>query len=175
MSKKKFIGKLLEFKYSDKKEVFKGIVLDYNNDWTFLLYNPVDYVADGFLILKNLQSLRFSKNTNDNMNEKILKIKIDSLGIPIDLPLLKIEDILKYISEKYGILEVQTDALSKSYLGKFKKLENNCIILKNLTPKAKWNGNTKLIENKIRIIKFDNDYINSIKLILKIKTNKFNF
>jgi len=144
MSKKKYIGNLLKFKYSDKKEVFKGIVLDYNNDWTFLIYNPVDYVADGFIILKNLKSLAFSKFSNDKMKEKILKIKINSLDIPLDLPLIKIEDILNYISEKYGILEVQTNVLSKS--------------------------NTKLIENKIRIIKFDNDYINSLKLIFENKS-----
>ena len=47
MTMKKYIGQLMSIKYTDRPTAIKGFVIDYNDGWTLLEYNPVDYVIDG--------------------------------------------------------------------------------------------------------------------------------
>jgi len=47
MTKKKYIGQLVSIEYTDRPAAIKGFVIDYNDAWTLLKYNRVDYVIDG--------------------------------------------------------------------------------------------------------------------------------
>lgn len=49
---KKYINKTIEFRLVSD-EIIKGILIDYSDDWTFLHYNPVDYVLDGYVLIRN--------------------------------------------------------------------------------------------------------------------------
>jgi hypothetical protein len=49
---KKRIGQLIKLKLKDMKPI-DGIMLDYNDDWTLMQSNSVDYVTDGYFVVRN--------------------------------------------------------------------------------------------------------------------------
>lgn len=68
--KKRFIGKVLTFKYTDRPTRITGILVDYNDDWTLLKYNAFDYLIDGYIILRN-KNIEFAQR----MEKELFKDK----------------------------------------------------------------------------------------------------
>ena len=48
-----YLRQLVEIEFQDKKQVFSGFLIDYSDEWILLRNNPVDFVLDGFVILRN--------------------------------------------------------------------------------------------------------------------------
>ena len=76
---KKLLNKLVIIEFEDKKSE-KGILIDYNKDWFLIKTNPVDFVLDGYSIVKNFKVKNIVTNDETKFVEKAIKLK----GIKIE-------------------------------------------------------------------------------------------
>lgn len=163
--KKKHIGQLISVKFTDRKTPIHGYVVDHNDEWTLMKYNPVDYIINGYIIFRHKNIEGFRRDTDEKWREKIMNLK----GLqPTDkdiIPLADLETILKYLTDNFGIFQVYTKPETKCYLGRLKSIDKKELVIGNLNPKGKWEGKTKFRPADIRVIEFDTDYINSLKLV----------
>jgi hypothetical protein len=83
------------------------------------------------------------------------------------MPLKDLNTILKTLTRKYKVFSVHTKEDDVCWLGRLNRIEDKLVIIDDLTPKAKWDGQFKFKENEIRVIEFDSDYVNSLKLLAK--------
>lgn len=174
MSKKtkKYSNELISIKYTDRKNPFYGFLLGFNSDWTLLKYNPVDYLIDGYVILrhKNIQGVR--RDTEEKFREKVIRLKgvtpTEKEIVPID----DLESILKFLTKKFGVFQFYTKSETACYLGRLKFIDNKQLVIDFLDPTGKWSGEMKFRPGDIRVIEFDTDYINSLKLIAEQRKKK---
>lgn len=165
MKKKKYIGKLISVKFTDRKKTVDGYVIDYNDDWTLMKYNPVDYIMDGYVIFSNKNIEGFRRDTEEKWREKVINLKglqsIENENVPLnDLP-----KILKFLTDNFGLFLVYTKKENVCYLCRLRSINNNELVLDCLSPKGKWDGELKFKTGDIRKIEFNTDYINSLKLV----------
>ncbi|MDQ3109360.1 MAG: hypothetical protein M3R17_05655 [Bacteroidota bacterium] len=173
MKKKKHIGELISVKFKDRKNPAYGFVIDYNEEWTLLKYNTVDFLLDGYLIFrhKNIEGIR--RNEEEKFIEKVIKLKGLAPSQKETIPLTDIGTILKFLTKKFGVFQFYTKSEKACYLGRVNTIDDKNLVLDFLNPKGKWDGKMEFRLNEIREIEFDTDYINSLKLISKtIKRKK---
>ena len=172
MKKKKYIGKLISIKFTDRKTFIYGYVVDYNDDWTLIKNNPVDYIIDGYIIFRHKNIEGFRRETEEKWREKVINLKGLEPSDKDIMPLNDLETILKYLTDNFDVFQVYTKSETACYLGRLKSIDNNELIMDNLNPKGKWDGQMKFRTNEIRVIEFDTDYINSLKLVSITKRTK---
>ncbi len=167
MNKKKYIGQLVSIKYSDRPTPIFGFVIDYNEEWTLLKYNPVDFVIDGYIILRHKNIEGFRRDANEKFKEKVIMLKKEHLPNVSTFPLTDLETILSSLTKKYGIFQFDLKTEKACYLGKLKSLTKGKLTIDYLNPKGLWTKQMVFRPNDIRTIEFDTDYINSLKLVSK--------
>lgn len=135
-----------------------------NDDWTLLKYNPVDYVMDGYKILRtaNIESCR--RDGPERFKEEVLKLK----GlVPTEQEMIPIPDlatILNYLTDRYGVFELETEKEDTCYLGRLISIDNKELIIDSLNPEGHWTGALDFRLHEIKVIQYDTDYNYSLKL-----------
>ncbi|PKP21032.1 MAG: hypothetical protein CVU02_02235 [Bacteroidetes bacterium HGW-Bacteroidetes-19] len=155
-------GKFISFKYRDRKEIFSGYLIDFNDDWTLIKYNPVDYVVDGYLLLKSDKILKYKRDDEEIFKEKVLTAKNI---IPTDhdiFPITDLADTLQLISERFGAFKIENKDDTACFIGRFVKMTKDHLYIQEIDPHAKWGKTEKYKLQSIRTIEFDSDYINSL-------------
>lgn len=68
----RLIGKLitLKFDYFDETIEYRGYLIDFNKDWVLLKHNRVDYVVDGYIVLRNKFVTHFKREAGEGLNKK---------------------------------------------------------------------------------------------------------
>jgi hypothetical protein len=141
-----------------------GIVMDYDDDWMLLKSNPNDYIIDGYAIVKNQNVKDIVRDDEEKWREKIIKLKkVKTLKTKI--PLNSFESILKTLTKRFGIFTLYTKEDGICWLGKLNSIDNKTLVIDDLTTKGQWDGQMTFKAKDIRVIKFDTDYINSLKLV----------
>ncbi len=165
MKKKSYVGRLISLKYRDRKTPIYGFVVDYNDDWTLMKYNPGDYVIDGYTILrhKNLEGSHVS--AEERFREKVIKLKGLDRGKQPRVPLNDLGTILKYLTDKYGLFLIYTKSETACYVGRLKSIDEKKLVIDYMDPKGKWDGVITFKPDAIRVIEFYTDYLNSLKLV----------
>lgn len=164
MKKKAFIGQLLSVHFSDRKEPISGIVLDYTDEWTWMRYNPVDYVVDGYILFRHKNILHYIRDEKERFTEKIIKLKKQDTSTE-KIPLESLETILRYLTDTHGIFQFYTKSEKACYLGRLQSIDSKNLQIEFLDPRAKWTGKMTFRPGDVRVIHFDTDYINSLKLL----------
>ncbi|WP_316845807.1 hypothetical protein [Pedobacter psychrodurus] len=172
MKKKKYIGKLISVKFTDRKTPIYGYVVDYNNDWTLMKSNPIDFIIDGYIIFKHKNIKGFRRDIEEKWREKVLNLKGLQVTEKDIIPLTDLETILAYLTNSFGIFQIYTKSETACYLGRLKSIDKKEFVMDTLNSKGKWKGQMKFRNEDIRIIEFDTDYINSLKLVLATKKTK---
>jgi|GEM_PF-1515516 len=170
MDLKRYTGKFLTFQFQRRKENISGIVLGYNEEYTFIR-RCNGYQLDGYTIFKN-EKVEFVQGDFEKRAARILKLKNylpeKESGIPIDT----LENILMHVGQQYQLIQLDNQKGNASdvvaYIGKVGRLYH----FDELTTNAKWRYKLQLPERECRFINFDNDYLNSLKLITKFKKRK---
>jgi hypothetical protein len=165
MKKRKHIGELISVKFSDRKEPIYGFVIDYNNDWTLMRYNPVDYVLDGYIIFKHKNIEGFRRSADEKFREKVIKLKGLEPTKNDVIPITDLATILEYLTTKFGVFQFQTKSETACYLGKLKSIDSKKLVIDYLNPKGKWDKQMTFRPGDIRVIEFETDYIKSLHLV----------
>jgi hypothetical protein len=169
---KKYLGQLLSFKFefTNRVQIYSGYLIDYNEDWTLLKYNPVDYVIDGYILLKNKHISHFKRDSEEKFTQKILDLKGCNPNDKDSIPINDLVTILNYISKEYGIFKFQMRSDEACWLGKVKKIDGSNLKIDYLDPKGIWKTTMPTYKlGNIRTIEFNTDYINSLLLVEKNK------
>jgi hypothetical protein len=164
---KKLIGKYVTFKFTGRKYDITGVVLDYNEDWT-LIRACTDYCPDGFTIFKN-EKVEYNFGDKERMATRILKLKQYSYKNDPKIDLKSLDEILSSIDKKYALIQIDTRKGDASDVVKYLGQEDSLYLFDELTTTAKWRYRLRLPEKECRFISFDNDYLNSLKLVTKFK------
>ena len=138
-------------------------ILDFSDEWILLRNNPVDYIIDGFIILrnKNLESIIYDEN--NEFTEKVIRLKKEKLTNDFILPLLNLETILSFLNKKFGIFQLATKRESAVYLGRLIEITESQVFIQFLNTKGIFDDEIDFKREKIRIIEFNTDYVNSLK------------
>jgi hypothetical protein len=160
---KQYLNKLVTLEFSDLKNSYSGFLLDFSDEWILLRNNPVDYIIDGFIILrnKNLESIIYDEN--NEFTEKVIRLKKVKLINDFILPLSNLETILSFLNKKYGIFQLATKRESAVYLGRLIEITESQVFIQFLNTKGIFDGEIDFKREKIRIIEFNTDYVNSLK------------
>ncbi|HCE58508.1 MAG TPA: hypothetical protein DER09_11935 [Prolixibacteraceae bacterium] len=164
---KKLIGKYFTFKFVGRKYDISGVVLDYNDQWTFIR-TCEDYSPNGFTIFKN-EKVDYYFGDKERMATKILKLKEYSYKNDPKITLSSLDEILNSIDNKYGLIQLDTRKGDASDVVKYLGQVDSLYLFDELTTTAKWRYKLKLPEKECRFISFDNNYLNSLKLVTKFK------
>ena len=167
-----YLRQLVSIEFLDKKEIYTGFLIDYSDDWILLRNNPVDFIIDGFVILKNKNIERMYRDSNHEFTEKVIRLKGLKTNAKDIIPIKDLTSIVNFLDKKYGIFQIAKKSATSAYLGKLIKLNDEELIIDFLDTKGQFGGELSFNPEKIRVIEFDTDYINSLKLIAQENQNK---
>lgn len=167
MKKKRYVGRLVSVKFIDRKRPIEGLVVDYNDDWTLMKYNPVDYVIDGRVIFRHKNIKGYRVSAEEKFREKVILLKGIAVKKTDLVSLADLESILRYLTDKYGLFQLYTKSETVCYVGRLKSIDEKQLVIAYITPKGKWDGTMTFKPSDIRVIEFDTDYLNSLKLVAK--------
>jgi hypothetical protein len=167
-----YLRQLIAIEFSDKKEIFTGFLIDYSDDWILLKNNPADYLIDGFVILKNKNIEAVHRDQDLAFTEKVIRLKGLKTNADDIIPIRDLASIVNYITSKYGIFQIAKKSAKSAYLGKLLTLTADELTIDFLDIKAQFGGELSFNPEKIRVIEFDTDYINSLKLVVEENQKK---
>ncbi len=104
MGKKKYIKQLISIKFTDREKVINGYVVDYNEDWILMKNNPVDYLIDGYIVIRNMNIESFNRDIDEKWKEKVIKLKGLEPTEKDIIPISDLETILKYLRVCFEII-----------------------------------------------------------------------
>jgi hypothetical protein len=162
-----YLRQLVEIEFQDKKEIFTGFLIDYSDDWILLRNNPVDFILDGFVILRNKNIEAVNRDHDLAFTEKVIRLKGLKINSEDIIPIKDLASIINYISEKYGVFQIAKKSSKSAYLGKLIELNNEELTINFIDIRGEFGGELSFNPEKIRVIEFDTDYINSLKLVVK--------
>ena len=165
MAKKKYIGQLISINFKDRPTPISGFVLDYNDEWTLLKQNPVDYIIDGYVIIRQKNIKGFSRTKDDLFKERVLKLKKLHPTKQNKIPLTDLNTILTHLTNEFKVFQFEQKSEKSCWLGSLVSFDKKDFIIKPLLPNGKWDKDTLFFTKDIRTIEFDTDYINSLKLV----------
>lgn len=163
----KYLKQLISIKFDDKKLITTGFLIDYSSDWILLKSNPVDYVIDGYVILRNKNIKTISRDEAEIFTEKVIKLKGFEIEDRDTIPLFNLTSILTFLNDKYEVFQIATKREKAVYLGKLIEISEEELIIDFLETRGDFGGEMNFNPNKIRVIEFDTDYINSLKLVVE--------
>jgi hypothetical protein len=160
-----YLRQLISIAFTDKKEIFTGFLIDYSDEWILLKNNPVDYIIDGFVILRNKNIESIERDHDLEFTEKVIRLKGLKTNAEDIIPIRDLSTILNFIKNKYGIFQIVKKSPKSVYLGKLIEINNEILTIDFLDTKGRFGGELSFNPEKIRVIEFDSDYINSLKLV----------
>jgi hypothetical protein len=168
----KYLRQLISIEFEDKKEIFNGFLIDWTEDWILLKNNPVDFIIDGYTILKNKNVKAIIQDKDHEFTERVIKLKGLKTSAEEIIPLKDLFSIVHFLATKYEIFQVATKSDKAVYLGRLIELNEEELLIDFLGTEGEFEGEMSFKPNKIRVIEFDTDYINSLKLIVNEEKKK---
>lgn len=168
----KYLRQLISIEFDDKKEIFTGFLIDWTEDWILLKNNPVDFIIDGYTILKNKNVKSIIQDKDHEFTERVIKLKGLKTSAEEIIPLKDLSSIINFLADKYEIFQIAKKSDKAVYLGKLMEINEEELVIDFLGLEGEFEGEMSFKLNKIRAIEFDTDYINSLKLIVDKEKKK---
>jgi hypothetical protein len=162
----KYLRQLISIEFDDKKDIFSGFLIDWTEDWILLKNNPVDFIIDGYTILKNKNVKSIIQDKDHEFTERVIKLKGLKTSAEEIIPLKDLPSIINFLADRYEIFQIAKKSDKAVYLGKLIELNEEELVIDFMGTEGEFDGEMSFRLDKIRVIEFDTDYINSLKLIV---------
>lgn len=159
-----YLNKLISIEFSDRKKNETGILLDFSGDWIFMRSNPVDFVIDGYTIIRNKNIESIYREEEEEFTERVIRLKKEQLDLEEKVPLDNIQNIFQFLNDRFGIFQFYKRSEKAVYPGRLNHIDETEIAIDWIDTRAKWSRKRNYKLKKIRIIEFENDYLKSLKL-----------
>lgn len=159
-------GKVYTFKFSGRKYPITGIFLSASDDY-ILVRHIVDYRLDGYAIFKITEKMAWNCNSYEKLATVILKKKGYDYKKEKVFPMIDVLQIMEMLKDKYQLVQLDTKKGDTCDIVKFVGKDGSSFVFRELTVDAKWRYRLVLPEKQMRFIFFDNDYLNSLKLVVR--------
>ncbi|WP_412464382.1 hypothetical protein [Flavobacterium mekongense] len=160
-----YLNKLITIEFSDRKSTERGFLIDFSGDWILLKSNPVDFIIDGYTIIRNKNIEAIYHEEKEKFTEKVLRLKKLEPNQTEKIPLENIVEIFKHINEKFGIFQFYKKSDKAIYPGRLREINSKEITIDWIDLEGNWTEERSFKLDKIRVIEFENDYIKSLKLV----------
>ena len=159
--------KVEKFKIAGWKYPEIGLLIDENEEWVLVKHIPVDYVIDGYKLLRKEYILKRTSTKKEKSVELVLSLK----GIKEDKPEgFKFKDVvqtLQWSQEKYGLFEFQDETESELFYGRINEVSEGLLIIDMIKSNGKeekaYDFTFEL--NQIRVITCETNYFHSIQVL----------
>lgn len=158
-------GDLISITLADWKTPLSGVFIAASREWVLIHYNPVDYVIDGYLLIRRKYIEEIIGG--DSFKQKVIALKKLQFTAKEKFPLSGLNEILTYLTKKFSIFTLYAEHQDACYLGALKSLTHQKLVISYVCTKGTLDGDMSFKPSEIRTIAFDNDYINSLKLVLR--------
>ncbi len=162
----KYLRQLISIEFEDKKEIFTGFLIDWTEDWILLKNNPADFIIDGYTILRNKRIQSIIQDEDHEFTERVIKLKGLKTSAEEIIPLKDLPSIIHFLADKYEVFQIAKKSDKAVYLGKLIEINEEELIIDFLSTEGQFDGEMGFKLEKVRVIEFDTDYINSLKLIV---------
>lgn len=159
--------KVETFIIKDWEDAETGLIIEENEEWVLMKHIPVDYLIDGYkLIRKSAIEERVHSSIETNI-ERVLKLKKINTNKPANFKFGDTLSLLKWTEANYEILEFQDDSESELIYGKLKRVEGDDFTIDFINADGTVDPlfDYEFSLEAIRIIAFDSDYHQSIRLL----------
>ncbi|WP_129021430.1 hypothetical protein [Edaphocola flava] len=166
MVKKSYINEVVSLKVKNRRTPICGVVLEYNDHWTLMKSNPVDYVIDGYMLINNKKVSAFRQDEEELFKQNIVQRK-GVLSGTSGLMLSENETALFFtIQNTYGLLQFELKSEKICYIGSIIDVQSEQITVQLVDSYARKTDTMDILINEIVSVHFDNDYTNSLKLVM---------
>jgi hypothetical protein len=165
MAKRNFIGRLISLHFRDRTTPISGFVMAYDDDWTLMRYREVDYILNGYVLVRHKRIDRYELGESERFAERVISKKGYVPNVKETISLGDLEQMLRDITKRYGVFHAEFKQERRCWIGAFLRKEGKELVYEELSPRAKWRGEEKLKASRIRVIHFDTDYCNSLLLV----------
>ena len=159
--------KVETFKVADWQDEETGLIIDENEEWILVKHIPVDFIIDGFKVYKKEFIEERTASDNEAFIERVLKLKGIKEDKPVGFTFGDTIETLKWAEKTYGLFEFQDMDQTELFYGRIKKVENDTLFIDSikLDGELETDYEYEFAINEIRVITFETDYFNSIKLL----------
>lgn len=164
------IGQVNKYYLKDWKDPIMGRAIAENESWILVQYIPVDYVIDGYKILKKSFIDKIERTASEEKVERVIKLRRTTSTLPEGFYFGTTIELLNWIEKTYGLFEFQDSEEGAVMMGKVKQiLEDNYLLIDFIGAEG------KIVEDydyefeiaEIRTLTFETDYFNAIRLLWK--------
>jgi hypothetical protein len=149
-------------------EVQTGLIISETDQWLLVKHIPVDYMIDGFRIYNKKFVNRRSNGTKEKLIERVLSLKSETTEKPISLDFTEVSGLLQWSERTFGIFEFQDDDETELFYGRMNKITaDNFLVIDSIFAdgSVEYNYDFEFSINEIRVVGFESDYFNSIRLL----------
>jgi hypothetical protein len=166
MVKKSYINEVVSLKVKNRRTPICGVVLEYNDHWTLMKSNPVDYVIDGYMLINNKKVSAFRQDDEELFKQEILQRKGALSGISGIILSENETALFSAIQKTYGLLQFEFKSEKICYIGSITDIQSEHITVQLVNSYARKIDAMDIPINEIVSVQFDNDYTNSLKLVM---------
>jgi hypothetical protein len=148
------------------KKKASGLVIYSSGEWSLLIYNPVDYVCDGYILARGKTVAKETYKRRDEWTERVLIKKSKRFVIP-KINLSSTFTVLRSLKRLKIVVGIWSPNREVIWIGKIKKISEDYVSLKLLDTRATWTGEKSIRLTKLSVIEFGSDYITTLEMMAK--------
>jgi hypothetical protein len=159
--------KVERYKIKGWREEEKGLLINENNEWILIKHIPADYIIDGYKLYRKMFIQKRKHTKKEARTERVLMLKGIEEDGPAGFQFKDVVETLKWSQQTYGLFEFQDQNQTELFYGTINHIKDNLLIIDMI----KANGKEKKAFNydfgldEIRVITFETDYFESIRLL----------
>ncbi len=159
------IGQFLTFTFKGNNLAVSGVVEAFNKDWILVRYY-FDYRQDGYSLFRN-KNVKYVHGSYEVTATKILKIKEVNCNKLVKLKIGALGNMLKNITRSFCLMQLYDKRGLTSRMTSYVRKEAVGYRFEEYDANANKMDHIILNEKDINHICFDNDYLNSLQLLMK--------
>jgi hypothetical protein len=165
-------GQLFSISLEKVTNIITGLVVDHNKDWLLIKYVPVDFVVDGYMIIRREIIKKYWRRDEEKFRESVLKAKKVTAKSSWSLSRrTKIYPLAK-MQQKAILIQLNLEKEDICYVGIIKDVKKDSFVLEKMGTKANWLESMEYNLNSVWTIQFGNDYLESLLAFHKSKRRK---